>query len=265
MPPSHLDKAGRGYSIIHSDTLVKQEGGTYKGRNTEIIREGDQLYLVSGWNKKRKKSSLEAVNDPATVNNNLNNAYYLDHYFDMSDELNKAYPLNHHSFRGGYYTWKQLSNTNIDHQEFKNFTDKRLKEIKDSVIRVNDTYVALTNYLVQNMASLDYNTVKDSLARLPAEYRGTSAYYSTVVNAMSRQKPAWFFQLAQDYPNDRSIIYMAADEGKEAEKGLKAVEGHDAIKKEFFKDRRFGKTMLLKTVLIYTGVAAGLTLLIASQ
>lgn len=261
---SYFDKAGTGYSIRKTDTLIKQPDGTYLGKTTKIIRDNNKFYLVTE-NKKTKKFNIDTVKTLSVVNNNLNNAYYLDNYFKISDELNKSYPLNHHTFRNGFYTWKELQNKEIDYLQFREFANKWLKEKKDSIIILQDSHVAQTNYIIQNIKTFDYKTLRDSLTKLPAEYRNLSWYYGTVINEVAKQRPDYFFRLAEDFPNNRSIIFIAVEDNKEVIQGLRDVQGHNEIKEEFFKDRRFGKTMPYRILGIYAVIVGLLTWLIVSQ
>lgn len=233
----YLDKAGSGYSIIKTDTLTRNSEDTYSSSKTKIISENDKLYLVTDF-KKTRKFLLDTVKNISVANNNLNNAYYLDQYFKMSNELNKMYPLYHHSFRNGFYSWKELPNNNIDYLQFRDFADQRLKEIKDSISRIQDRYITLTNYIIQNVRIIDYNTLKDSLTGLPAEYKYSSWYYGTAVNEIAKQRPEYFFKLAEDFSSNRSLIFFAIENNKDVIAGLKAVEGHDEIKKAFLRHKK---------------------------
>lgn len=260
---SYLDKAGRGFSIRLTDTLGRQADGSYLGQNSKIIAEHGQFFLVSGL--KNRKFPLDTVTSPGTACYNLNNAYYLDHYFDMSNELNRQYPLNHHSFRNGYFTWKELSNKEMDYVEFREFTHSKLKEIRDSIAAIQERYVALTNYIAQRIGNIDYNTLRDSLSELPAGYNYSSRYYGKIVNELALQRPDYFFRLAGDFPQNRGLIFNSVQENKETIRGLKGVEGYDTIKKEFFKERRFGRTLPYKIIGTYAVVGGIIALLIVSQ
>jgi hypothetical protein len=55
------------------------------------------------------------------------------------------------------------------------------------------------------------------------------------------------------------------EDDEEVIRGLKEVHGHDEIKKEFFKDRRFGKTIPYRILGTYLVVAGLLTWLVISQ
>jgi hypothetical protein len=260
----YLDKAGSGYSIAATDTLIIHEDGSYSGNKTKVVKENNKLYLIIT-GKKTSKFLLNTVKDPDLSNYNLNNAYYLDHYFKMCEELNKLYPLNHNSFRNGFWMWKEIPNKNMDYLVFRNFADKRLKEIKDSISEVQNRYVRLTNYITGNLQTPDYHLLKDSLTKLPAEYKSSSWYYGTVVNEIAKQRPEYFFRLAEDFPDNQNLIFGSIENSKQVIQGLKAVEGYGDAKKAFFKDRRFGRTMPYKIIATYAIVGGLIALLIASK
>ena len=257
----YFDKAGSGYSIKNTDTLTGQTNLLYEGKIVKLISENNKFYLLTGFTK-GKKFLLQLVTNASNVVHNLNNAYYLDSYFKMSDSLNRTYPLHHHSFRNGYYSWEGLPNKEINHFEFRKFTTERLKELQDSIGYVEEKNTSLTNYIVENLKTLDYNTLKDSLVKLPAEYG--HSYYATAINEIAKTKPGYFFKLSEDCPQNKGIIFTSVED-KQVIEGLKAVEGHEQVKKEFFKDKRFGKTMPYKIIGIYAVIGGLLTWLIVSQ
>lgn len=234
-----IDVAGRGYTIWKTDTLQRQPDGSYTGRHFRIIREKDELYLVSTFRKTRK-SLLDAVKDSNLANNHLNNGYYLDHYIALSEELNKTYPLNHFTFRGAYFTWKALpeKEKEMDYLQFRAFADEKLTYIKDTTIAAQEKYIRLKNYIVQNIHSINYTALKDSLALLPAKYAGESRYYGMVIDTVAMRQPEYFFRLAEDLPEHRSLLLSCAVYNKQAHPGLESVEGHDEMKKVFFKERK---------------------------
>jgi len=261
---SYLDKAGTGYSIRSTDTLTRQTDNNYAGKTSQFINEENKYYLIRTA-RKTKKIAADQAKTNAMMNHNLNNAYYLDNYFKMSEVLNNAYPLNHHSFRNGFSTWKTLPIQDAPYMQFRDFANSRLKEIKDSISNQQDKYVTLTSYIVQHLHNLDYSALKESLRMLPATYGNVSKYYGTVINEVAQKRPDYFFMLAEDFPNNQGLIFASVTDKKEVMEGFKAVAGHDTVKKAFFKDRRFGKTMLYKIIGTYAVIIGLLTLLIVSQ
>lgn len=254
----YLDKAGTGSSVLNTDTLVKQGTRTYTGKNCEFITGNGQQYLVVN-EKKIKRYKVDVVSDVAKIYTTLNNAWYLDHYFALSKELNKTYPLNGFEFRRGFSSWKEMPDRAAAPAVFRQVADAKLQYIKDSVSSINNRYVLLTSHLLQSITAIDYAVLKDSLTVLPATFRYYSWYFGTVVNACSKQRPEYYFRLAEDLPQNRDVIFMAADDTKETVTGLKAVSGHDGIKKIFLKDRRFDKSMKYKIIGLY-GALAGIIL-----
>jgi len=260
----YYDKVGCGYSIRSTDTLIKQQKGFYLGDSNKVITESNRVYLITQY-KKTKKFILDTITNIKILNTNLNNAYYLDHYFSMSYKLNKTYTLNHYSFRNGFYSWEKIPNKPLDHNQFKIYANKRLKEIEDSIISIQDHYVLLTNYLIQSIKTIDYKTLKDSLIKLPADFKGTSWYFGTVINEISNHRPDFFFKLAEDLPNNRDVIFSAVYDNKDVIQGLRAVENHAEIKKEFFKDRRFGKTLPYRIIGMYAVIIGIVTFIIINE
>jgi hypothetical protein len=261
---SYLDKAGTGYSIRRSDTLSMKPDRTYIGQATKVVIR-DNVFALLVQNKKAEQFALYKPADIAQVHMNLNNAYYLDNFFSLCKELNKTYPLYHSEFRNGFRSWKEIDNKVSDPVQFKIYADYQLRKMKDSISAVQDHYVLLTSWLIQNVGTIDYLPLKDSLAKLPAEYRSNSWYFGTVINEVSKQRPEYFFRLAEDFPDRRTIIFSAAEDNKQVMQSLKAVENHSEIKKQFFKERNFDKTMPYKTIGLYAIVAGLITFLIVRQ
>lgn len=226
----YYDKAGSGYAISWTDTLTKQADVRYQGRKSWMVVENDKLYLVVT-GKKEKKRLLTAVPDLARAYTNLNNAHYLRHYFKLSDELNKKYKLNHHSFRNAYFTWDSLANKDMEYLAFRRFADERLQRIMDSISREQDRYVATSNYIIENLSTLKYDRLKDSLLTLPVDYMPESAYHGTVICAIAKQQPHYFFKLAEEFPAWRTLMYFAVDRDKDAMATLRSVEGYAEMKR----------------------------------
>jgi hypothetical protein len=78
----YLDKAGTGYSINHTDTLTRQIDGSFIGKTSKVINEGNTCYLVVQ-ERKVKKFVIDSSAGITTIHTNLNNGYYLGHYFKL--------------------------------------------------------------------------------------------------------------------------------------------------------------------------------------
>ncbi|UYQ94927.1 hypothetical protein MKQ68_07450 [Chitinophaga horti] len=174
------------------------------------------------------------MKDANVANKQLNHGYCLGRYFDMAEHLNDKFKLNHHTFRGGFSTWETIAGKELPHAQFRLIVNERIKFIKDSVSMANERHIALTNYLKENLKIIDYTSLKEAIAKLPAAYAGSSKYYSIVLNEVAKQQPAYYFGLANDFPEQRGMIFWAVDRKKETMDGLRAVPGHEELKKQFF-------------------------------
>lgn len=230
-----------GCRIKRIDTLVRQSDGAYIGGMTKIMKKKDAFFLIHESNKK-KEMSLVNVADSASANTQLNNAYYLDRYLAMSKEVDYAYPLWNASW-SRFETWRQLSNKEINYKAFRIFTDERMKFMKDSIVEAQSRYTALMNHLLQNVATINYISLRDSLDKLPVDY--SSSYFQKVVHEVAKKQPEFFFQLAEDsvFKRQSYIFDSIGSREKEVLAKLKLVEGHDKIKKAFLKYIKFRRSM----------------------
>jgi hypothetical protein len=228
-----------GQTIANADTLQKQPDSSYSGRYFRIIREKDRQYLLPMTGKK-KKLQLNAASDTNLVNNRLNNAWHLDSYFMMCKRLDKRYPLNYLDRRVAYTTWFKLpeDEKNMPYLQFRVLADKRIKEMGDSISAIQEQYVRLTNDILENFSSWDYAALKNNLAQLPAVYMYPSRYYGTVIDTVILRRPEYFFRLAEDLPQHRSVIFYYGTDNRHTFSELMRVEGHDEAKRGLLKARR---------------------------
>jgi hypothetical protein len=258
----YLDKAGTGTAITFRDTLYKISQQEYKGTNYSLIKVDDK-YIVH--NEKSKKQQIEQENNLDKVNTDLNNAYCLKSYFDLSEKLNKEYPLNHYTFRNGYYAWTNRVDKSINHTNFIEQIDKTIKHIYDSISTNQIKFTRTTEFIIRNIKKQNYSILKDSLKTLPINWRPQSGYFDKSVYQLVKSNPEYFYKLLQDFPNDKKFIWFAVDSDKELVKQLKQVQGYDELKKEFLKDYKFGKTMGYRIIGTYAVIAGLLTWLIIAQ
>jgi hypothetical protein len=120
-------------------------------------------------------------------------------------------------------------------------------------------------FLIDNINNLNYSTIKDSLTDLPKEYRSGSWYFGNSVYEISKQKPDYFYRIAEDFPENQNIIFAAVSDDKQLVGELKNVQGYDNLKNEFIKDYNFGKSMNYKIIGVYVVLVGLLTWLIVSQ
>lgn len=235
----YLDKAGTGFSIISIDTLRQQGDGVFATDKMQLKKEGDK-YEVTLHGNKRDHFDLKPA-DTEKVKTDINNGYYLKNYFAMTDELNKEYQLQHYSFRAGFGSWRTIPDAqkSQDIDQFRLFADSQLQQIRDSVSRQHTAYENIMGTILEKMPGIEYRTLLDGVKQLPAEWAGTSHYFSTVIHEVSAKRPEFFFRLAQDLPaSERSLIFYSASHKKEVRDKLREVEGDPAIKKAFFGSKK---------------------------
>ncbi|HEX2534229.1 MAG TPA: hypothetical protein VHK69_10860 [Chitinophagaceae bacterium] len=260
----YWDKGGTGYSLAHSDTLTRQPGASgvlYLGKNRNITSNGGSLYLVvpggpaAGY-------KLDTASGAAFIP--LNNAYYLGRFFALCDTLNRSYPVLRYSYRHGYASWNTLDRQAIHPAAFRDRADRRLQALGDSIRRTQDRYTALTGPLMRTIGSIAYPELKDSLSLL-GEGPTADGYYGAVVRAVSLQRPEFFFRLAEDHPDRKDVIFNAADNSRAVLAGLRAAEGRPDLRKEFFKSKRFEKSIPFRVIGTYAAFAGWITFLIVRQ
>lgn len=258
----YVDVAGEGSAIILTDTLVFTKENEWRGSQYRLTRKENQYTLLS---RSGKAYKTEPETNMDKVNTELNNAYYLKSYFDLSKKLNKEFPLNYFSFRNGYSAWHKQPNKAIGHDQFCTQTDKEMASMYKSISGKHTALTKTTDFIINHAKDVDYSILKDSIRTLPMEYQSQSRYFDNSVYQTVKTNPVYFYKLLQDFPTGKRLIYSAVNHDKELVQQLKQVQGYDALKKEFFKDYKFGKTILYKIVGMYAIIAGLLTWLIVAQ
>lgn len=257
----YFDKAGTGPAILKTDTLVFTKQNEFKGKSYTLLK-NETIYTLISDNGKKYQTEPESE---LKVNTELNNAYCLKSYFDLSDKLNKEFPLHHYTFRNGYYAWEKQPDKSINHDKFIAQTEKEMGIIYDSISKKQNAFTNTTNFITANAGQANYSILKDSISTLPIDYRPQSGYFDKSVYQMTKANPEYFYKLLQDFPSGKKFIYFAVDQDKELVKQLKQVQGYDDLKKEFLKDYKFGKTMPYRIIGTYAIIAGLLTWLIIAQ
>jgi hypothetical protein len=227
----HYDKAGSGAAIILTDTLFLFKGEEFKGKHYTLFKNGIHYTLVAD---NGKKYAAEPEDDLNKVNSELNNAYYLKSYFDLSDKLNREFPLNHYSFRNGYYAWQKHPGKTISHNKFMKQTDKETASIYDSIFIKQTALIRTTSFITDNVGHEEYSNLKDSISTLPNDYRPQSGYFDKSVYHMAKSNPEYFYRLLQDFPERKTLIYHAVQNDKELVEELRHIQGYDDLKRGVF-------------------------------
>lgn len=233
------DKAGTGPAINITDTLLRNTDGHFQSSRFSILQDANALRL---YKNKKESWSLIAIADSA-VDKILNEAAILKAYVLLSERINGDFPLQHYSFRNGFDAWDTWPAKAMPHQAFKTLLTSQLQLVYDSIAVLHKRYTQTLQFIQANSSSISYETFRDSLLALPKEYRLQSSYYYEAINAVAKHHPVYVFQLAEDYPQDRSAIFTSANQDKTLVATLQQVPGHDATKAAFIKDYKAGKRM----------------------
>jgi hypothetical protein len=257
----YLDKAGSGPAILLSDTLLNKASNEFNGRVYSLLKTNDNYILLAG----RKTLKTEPEDDINKVITELNNAYYLKSFWELSKRLNKEFVLYHYTFRNGYYAWEKQANKSIPHNKFIEQTDKEIQTIYDSISAKQTALTRTTNFITENAGQVAYSVLKDSISTLPIDYTPNSGYFDKSVYHIAKSNPDYFYKLLADFPASKTHIYFAVGHDEALVKQIRQVQGYDELKKEFLKDYKFGKTLPYRVIGAYAVVGGLLTWLIVSQ
>lgn len=137
-----------------------------------------------------------------------------------------------------------------------------MQQIKDRLHLIHDKYTPLTNNVISNIKTIDYNSLKDSLTKLPTLGDEWEPYFDVIIANVSKQRPNDFWKLAEDLPKYQGEIVgtgFVANNNNENIKRLLAVEGHADAKNRFMNIRRTiasGKVAANSFMVVYPFVLA---------
>ncbi len=257
----YYDKAGIGSAIIKTDTLFRTIQNEFKGKFYTLLK-NETIYTLISDNEKKYQTELESG---LKVYRDLNNAYCLKSYFDLSSKLNKEFPLYHYTFRNGYYAWEKQPNKSINHGKFTAQIDQEIALIYDQMSIKQTAFTKTTKFITDNITQSNYSILKDSLSTLPMEYQSQSGYFYKSVYQMVKANPEYFYKILQDFPTSRQYTYAAVEQDKELIKNLKQVRGYEGFKKEFFKEYNFRKTLPYRIIGTYAIIAGLFTWLMIAK
>lgn len=255
-----IDKGGSGYSIIYTDTITRQpetSGFLFAGDKTTIQQVDNKLYLVAQGRKANRKIEIDTLSNTGLANTNINNAYWWSNFFQLCEDINSTFKMNHYSFRNGISFWNSFDNKDVYFKDFRIYADNKLKTIRDSIIAVQTPYVVLTNKLIANMATIDYASLKEGLLKLITGDLYRTTYFAFVVNSICNSRRELFFKLAEDMTGKKEMLFDAVSDGKTIKK-LKAVQSDSPAKKEFLKAKKKDRAFTAKMI---GNAAAGAALL----
>ena len=239
------DKGMYGLSINYIDTLAKQPGtteGFYTGKRTQLSQSGNKYYLKldKTGSKTNRPIELNLSDNIEKDYLEINKAYWMDAFVNLSTEINSQFSIQHYSFRG--YNHFDMGNQQLlPYEQFKILADKKINELRDSLVFKHSNYTSITNEVLDNFRTIDYGFLKERIEKLGKTPDGFD-YFNVIIKKVSSEKPEWFYKLAEDIPSNKELMF-ASVYGSSVVKKLKAVETDSPVKKEFLKykrkDRRF--------------------------
>ncbi|MBL7932686.1 MAG: hypothetical protein JNL60_12330 [Bacteroidia bacterium] len=259
----YYNKMAPAPAIVLQDTLVKEPGSdSYKGRIYTLEIPG-KVYTLR--ESKKDKYELQVEPDSGKVNAQLNKAYHLKSFFELSRRIDAEFPLGNYDHWTGYREWNRVSEKASDHDKFIELTKQKIKLIYDSVHQKQSKSSNTTNYILANAKQVDYSLLKDSLKTLPIDYRPRSAYFDTCVYRLCKSNPETFYKILQDFPSERQFVYYAVEEDKALVNEIKKVSGHDQLKREFIREKNSGKAIIYRTIAVYAVMGGLIAWLIIAQ
>lgn len=237
-----LDKAGSGYYINFTDSMIRQAEGddyNYKGEKSSLENKQDKLYLVfqDVFKHQAKRVELKTIAADKKIYSTINNGYWWRSFISLTEDLNTKFAWNHYSFRNGFPLWDSFDNKEIHYKDFILFTDEKINMLRDSISAAETVRTGLTKNIIDNISAIPYSALKESLSKLPYIYDG-SAYFRKVIETVCINRPEVFFRLAEELPDLKMPMFSVAGFNRKAVKKLKATETTSPLKKEFFKRKK---------------------------
>ncbi len=246
---------GGGLRILSEDTLFRQPDGNFTGRKTRLRRNGGwELITQNG-----KKYSYKLLQPAGPIDKSqLNSAWYNSRQVSLCQKLSARFPQWRCNAEV-LHIWGQLPGEALEHTGFRDLAEKQLRNIEDSVINVEERKDRITRYIGEHIRTMEFSAVTDSLYYLQHDKPWRNHHFRTAIDSIAMHQPAYFYRLAEALPEQRSNIFYEGAEMKKALPGLQAVEGHDAMKTEFLKDRKSQRKLPYVAI---ASATAGMALLV---
>ena len=223
-----------GYSLVFTDTLqIQTDTSTayYSGKKIWIEKKKTKMYLFY----KHKKYRIKKIENIKEINYNINSAYWWSSFAKMYSDISHKCPWTDFSWTDSEIFWESFNNKNSSYKVFIPFAKIQIEKVRDSILNIEIPRTELTKKLINNISSIDYSELKESLLKLPTDY---SKYFGTVIRVICDQSPELFFKLAEDLPQKRDYIFRMPYRNSETMKRLKSVQTDSPVKKEFFQEKR---------------------------
>jgi hypothetical protein len=234
-----MDKAGTGYNLEEIDTMYPTDSTfhSYRGVKSTLEIVDHKAYVhVPGYKPfKGKRTRMGSYHDdPEIVYDRIKNGYWWRQFLKLSDEINLMFPWQHFSFRNGFGYWDHLEKKHYQYNNFREVADKNINFLRDSLIAAESQHTRTTKYVTENIATIEYAALKDSLLSLPrSSYM--HRYFNVLINEVCLNRPEFFFRLMDDLPNLKVDFIYAVDRNKATMEKLRSVDTDSRSKRDFFK------------------------------
>lgn len=226
---AYISKNGMCAAVLKTIPLWKDVNSSYIGDSAAVVMEGGKHYLDLQMNKLRR-GRLKEVHD-TVANNDLNSAYFMANFFIVEKQLEDQYPLANISWSDGFNWLRNMPFLEIDYIVFRGFADEYLKEMSDSVVRINDRYTANMNYLLENIETISYAELNDSLDVLYSVPYFYKKYVNRIAKELSKKRPEYYITVGLDYQEYLSTILFVKDESEATKTLLNNTEGYKALRR----------------------------------
>lgn len=219
------------------DTLFSGTG-EFVGNKFNLITLDAVLYLTSNGSDKHqpKKLELERVEDPQTLNEDLNESYWFTNYIKMIREIDTIYPYANFSMETGWYNWRGFTNKNSYYEDFRAFVDGYIPSYKDSILQAHAAYTKILEGMQSNMMDLTADESIKEIQQFPNSKKQYSGYAKAIVNEIAEIRPELFYEIAEKSGDQQQQLFSSVS--KPAIKTLKKIETDSPSKKQFKKFRR---------------------------
>lgn len=225
-----VDKGGSGFRLYAMDAIAHRPD---PGGAATVVQEGERVYLNYRESGKWKRLRMDTTVNEKEVYRKINNGYWWSRFPALAAEIGPLFPWIYFTWRNGFALWDSLPAKDLYYKDFQPYADRRLKEIRDSIIATQTPPTRLTQYLIQNIPAMEYAAIRDSFLLLPPYDYGRSRYMETVADQICLHRPELFFRLAEDLPYRRHELFSAVTKIGQTIKNLRAVQTGSPLKKQF--------------------------------
>lgn len=238
-----IDKAGSGYNLISTDTLRKTAvAGNDHWENGYLLlsKTGESTFTLEAPNGKQlggKKIEMKPAVSSLPLQEKVNNGYFWQNFSQLSDSLNKQWPLQDFHWRDGFIYWENFQAKDLPLREFEAVLQPLFQYIWDSVGDINKVYQRQLDYISNNISTITLQTAVDTIKALPTWWGDTYLQKATLL--IGNNRPELFFPLADADSARRGYYFYAIQEFDEVKEKLRQLPPDNSpSRKEYYKHHK---------------------------